>query len=227
MIATFRDYCIRVGCSDHYLNKQLQHAFESEQIHVNKNVVEKVDCDIVQNMFNQIKNVVSHVRHSHQQQTLSKKLVSYSDTRFNGAFIMMNIFQELFFELPSALVNSNFMINYNLIEKDLLGCVCKFLEPFEELMVDLSEEQRPTLHKVIPLRQSLINSCAIKADDCNGVIELKVFLGKKNFKLNSSRTCILNAFKFYSERSNLLWILIYIILARRLNNAWLITDEHR
>ncbi|CAF5167377.1 unnamed protein product, partial [Rotaria magnacalcarata] len=25
MLATFRGYCIRVGCADHYLNKQLQH----------------------------------------------------------------------------------------------------------------------------------------------------------------------------------------------------------
>lgn len=92
MIATFRDYCIRVGCADHYLNKQLQHAFESEQIHVNKNIVDKVDCDIIQNLFNQIKKVVGHIRRSHQQQNLSKKLVSYSETRFNGACLMMNNF---------------------------------------------------------------------------------------------------------------------------------------
>ncbi|CAF1935922.1 unnamed protein product [Rotaria magnacalcarata] len=164
MLATFRGYYIRVGCADHYLNKQLQHAFESKRLHVNKNVVEKVDCDIVQNMFNQIK----------------KSCLSYAtDTRFNGALMMMDNFAELFFELPSALVNSNFMMNYNLIEKDLLDCVCKFLEPFEEVIVNLSEEQRPTLHKVIPLRQTLINSCVVEANDSNGIIELKVFLGEK------------------------------------------------
>jgi ABC-type cobalamin transport system ATPase subunit len=28
--------CIRIECSDHYLNKQLQHAFESIEIHFNK-----------------------------------------------------------------------------------------------------------------------------------------------------------------------------------------------
>ncbi|CAF4557208.1 unnamed protein product, partial [Didymodactylos carnosus] len=89
MIATFRDHCIRVGCAHHYLNKQLQHAFESQQLHVYKNVVEKVNCDIVQNLFNQIKKVVCHIRRSHQQQSLSKKVVSYSETRFNGALMMM------------------------------------------------------------------------------------------------------------------------------------------
>ncbi|CAF1478389.1 unnamed protein product [Adineta ricciae] len=118
MIATFRDYCVRVGCSDHCLNKQLQHAFESEQLHVNKNIVEKVDCDVVQRMFNQIKKIVCHIRRSHQQQSLSKKVVSYSDTRFNGAFMMMNNCQELFFEFPSALVYSHFMTNYNYINKN-------------------------------------------------------------------------------------------------------------
>ena len=179
MLATFPDYCIHVGCADHYLNKQLQHAFESEQLHANKNVVEKVDCDIVQNMFNQIKKVVCHIRRSHQQQTLSKKVVSYSDTRFNGTLMMMDNFAELFFELPSALVNSNFMMNYNLIENDLLDCVCNFHESFEEMIVNLSEEQRPTLHEMIPLRQTLINSCVVEANDSNGIIQLKVFLDEE------------------------------------------------
>ncbi|CAF1588625.1 unnamed protein product, partial [Didymodactylos carnosus] len=88
MIATFRDCCICIGCADHYLNKQLQHAFESEQIHINKNTVEKVDCGDIQNLFNQIKKVVCHTKRSHQQQTLSKKLVSYSGTRFNGGLTL-------------------------------------------------------------------------------------------------------------------------------------------
>ncbi|CAF4392090.1 unnamed protein product [Rotaria magnacalcarata] len=74
-------------------------------------------------------------------------------------------------------------MNYNLIEKDLLDCVCKFLEPFEEVIVNLSEEQRPTLHKVIPLRQTLINSCVVEANDLandsNGIIQLKVFLVRR------------------------------------------------
>ena len=180
MIATFRDYCIRIGCADHYLNKQLQHAFESEQIHLSKNKIEKVDCDIVQNLFNQIKKIVCHVRRSHQQQNLSRQLVSYSETRFNGGLLMMDTFRRLFCELPSVLVNGNFMMNYNMIEKDLLDEVCSFLGPFEEVIKALSEDQVPTLHRVIPLRQCLINKCKVEEDDSNGVTQLKVFLGKNN-----------------------------------------------
>ena len=41
MLAAFRDQCTRIGCSDHYLNKQLQHSFELEEIHANRNQVEK------------------------------------------------------------------------------------------------------------------------------------------------------------------------------------------
>ncbi|CAF3758468.1 unnamed protein product [Rotaria sp. Silwood1] len=65
--------------------------------------------------------VVCHVRRSKQQESLSKKRVSYSETRFNGGLIMMDNFRDLFFELRSALINSSFMVNYNLIEKDLLN----------------------------------------------------------------------------------------------------------
>ena len=31
MLAAFRDKCTRIGCSNHFLNKQLQHSFESNR----------------------------------------------------------------------------------------------------------------------------------------------------------------------------------------------------
>ncbi|CAF5190467.1 unnamed protein product, partial [Rotaria sp. Silwood1] len=33
MLPAFREQCSHVGYVDHYLNKQLQHAFQSDQIH--------------------------------------------------------------------------------------------------------------------------------------------------------------------------------------------------
>ncbi|CAF3010371.1 unnamed protein product, partial [Rotaria sp. Silwood2] len=56
ILPAFREQCSCVGCADHYLNKQLQHAFPSDQIHLNKNAIEKVDCELVQNIFSQVKN---------------------------------------------------------------------------------------------------------------------------------------------------------------------------
>ncbi len=74
MLAAFRENCTRVGCSDHYLNKQLQHAFESTEIHLNKNTIEKVNCETAQNTFRQVKSIVTDVRRPHRQQQLSLKL---------------------------------------------------------------------------------------------------------------------------------------------------------
>ncbi len=182
MLSAFREQCTRIGCSDHYLNKQLQHAFESEQIHINKNTIEKVDCELSQVVFGQVKKIVSSVRRSHQQQKLSRKLQTYSETRFGGAVIMLNIFREVFFELPEVLINTKVTDNYNLIDKELLDKICGFLEPFQQALDDLSEDQRPSLHQVIPVRQCLINKCQIKETDSTAIIQLKIFLGEN--KLN-------------------------------------------
>ncbi|CAF4342723.1 unnamed protein product, partial [Rotaria sordida] len=66
MLPAFREQCSRVGYADNYLNKQLQHTFQLDQIRLNKNIIENVDSELVLNIFNQVKKVVSSVRHSHQ-----------------------------------------------------------------------------------------------------------------------------------------------------------------
>ncbi|CAF4291808.1 unnamed protein product, partial [Rotaria sordida] len=68
MRCTFNQNCKRVGCSDHYINKQLQHAFTTEKIDG-----ELVNCESTQEMFNDVKNIVSSIRRMHKQQNLSKK----------------------------------------------------------------------------------------------------------------------------------------------------------
>ncbi|CAF1517626.1 unnamed protein product [Adineta ricciae] len=177
---------------------------------------------MAQNLFNQVKKIVGHIGCSHQQQILSKKLISYSDTRFNSGLIMNN-FRELFVEIPLALIDSNLITNYNLVDKDLLDSICTFLNPFEEMIESLSEDRRPTLHRVIPLRQYVINTCKMKENDCSGIAQLKVFFGKKK----NHQTYQWKAYKFSFVHFMLLYISIYQILARHLNNSWPITDEHR
>ncbi|CAF2941605.1 unnamed protein product, partial [Rotaria sp. Silwood2] len=120
MLSAFRENCTRIGCSDHYINRQLKHAFESQQIHVSKTVIENVNCDAIQGLFFTIKNIVSSVRRSHKQQILSKKLQSYSDTRFNGALYMLDVFRELFDEFPAVLINSKLIDAYQEIDKQTL-----------------------------------------------------------------------------------------------------------
>ncbi|CAF4923860.1 unnamed protein product [Rotaria sp. Silwood1] len=124
----------------------LQHAFQSDQIHLNKSTIEKVACELVQNIFNQVKKVVSSVRHSHQQQTFSQKLQTKT------------------------------LNDYSLIEKELLDDICNYLEPFQEILDAVSEDQQPSLHRVIPLRQYLMNKCEVKEEDSATIIRLEVLL---------------------------------------------------
>ncbi|CAF3686294.1 unnamed protein product [Rotaria sp. Silwood1] len=155
MLAACRDQCTRVSCSDQYLNKQLQHAFELNEIHTNKSTIENVNCETAQNIFLQVKKIVTNVRRSHRQQELSMKLQIYSETRFNGAMTMLDIFRKMFYELPLVLTNTKSMDNYNLIVKKSLDDICCFLQPFEEVIEALSEDHQPTLHRVTRRRKTI------------------------------------------------------------------------
>jgi len=171
MKAAFRDACSRIGCSIHYLNKQLEHTFTTKEIDK-----VKVNCDTAQKMFSDIRKIVAHVTRSHKQHKLSHKLQSYSQTRFNGAFLTMDIFLLVFDELIVVL-DPDFINYYLTIEKDLLMCVCSFLKVFEETIQELSKDTVPTIHKVLPLREYLLQHCQAKADDNDSIKEIKVFLG--------------------------------------------------
>ncbi|CAF4765957.1 unnamed protein product, partial [Rotaria sp. Silwood2] len=118
-----------------------------------------VDCDIAQELFNNVKIIVSNIRRSHKQQNLSKKLILYSDTGFNGAYAMLNVFSSIFDELVQIL-DSKLSTTYSLIKA-------------------LSDDRRPTLHRVLPFKQYLINKCEIDNDDNEGFKQVKCFLGKR------------------------------------------------
>ncbi|CAF3196992.1 unnamed protein product [Rotaria socialis] len=173
MKCTFNSNCKRVGCSDHYLNKQMQHAFTSTIIDG-----ENVNCESAQDMFDDVKRILSSVRRMHKQQDLSKNLVIYSDTRFGGAFNMLVLFSDVFDEVAEILDSKLFTI-YSRIDKDLLSDICEFLSPFITVLETLSDNKRPTLHRVVPFKQFLINKCDIGNDEKQGVKQLKLFLRMK------------------------------------------------
>ena len=93
---------------------------------------------------------------------------------------MLDVFRKVFHELLLVLTNTKFIDNYNLIDKPSLDDICLFLQPFEEVLEALSEDYKPTLHRVILLRRCLINKCEIREEDSTAVVELKLFLRKKN-----------------------------------------------
>ncbi|CAF0799454.1 unnamed protein product [Adineta steineri] len=171
MKSSFKVCCTRIGCSIHYLSKQVQHCFTTDTIDK-----VPVNCDIIQQMFRCIRRIVSHMRRAHKQSKLPRKLQSYSDTRFNGAFHTMDVFLLVFDDLAGVL-DRTLMNDYMLIDKDLLVSVCSFLKPFEEVMVQLSCDTKPTIHKVLPLRQYLLQQCIINSDDQDGIQQMKKFIG--------------------------------------------------
>lgn len=174
MKAAFGDV-VRVGCADHYLNKLLQHAFTTASS----------DTQEVQGLFDIIRGLASHIRKSHRQSGLTRKVQGYSETRFNGAFHMLANFSELYHEIPQVL-NPAHLVDYAKIDDNLLKQVCEFVQVFDEVIEALSDDKRPTLHRVIPLRQLLIDRCTLDANDSYGLAKLKCFLSKQPGSLETN-----------------------------------------
>ena len=110
----------------------------------------------------------------HKQQNLSRKLISYADTRFGGAYGLLFIFLNMLDELDKIL-DSKLPTAYSRIDKDLLHDICEFLFPFDTVLQDLSDNKRPTLHLVFPFKQFLINKRDIKDDDKESLKQMKHF----------------------------------------------------
>jgi hypothetical protein len=55
---------------------------------------------------------------------------------------MLDIFRRVFYKLSLVLTNSKSIDDYNLIDKKLLDDICRFLQPFEEVIDALSEDHR-------------------------------------------------------------------------------------
>jgi hypothetical protein len=78
MIAALRG-ANRVGCSDHYINKVLEHSF----------TISTSGCVEVIQIFDLVQSLVANFRRCHRQIKLSRKLQTFSKTRFSGAYYML------------------------------------------------------------------------------------------------------------------------------------------
>lgn len=157
MVATFKTGSKRIGCSVHYINKQLEHAF-------NKKEIDKlpVACDVAQEIFDRIKKIVAYVRRSHKQTKMSKHIRKLASTGHSIWFVFLSI------------------------DKDLLNQICSFLKVFDHLIEQLGDYKKLTIYEVLPLRQLLRNESGVRTDDHNGVKQIKVFLCKwKCFSVKS------------------------------------------
>ena len=151
MVCAFRNDATRVGCSAHYLNKVIEHAFE----------LDKPLCVGVQKLFWIVRDIVSYIRQSHKQTSLSVCLQNYCKTRFSTVYIMLNTFLMTYNELPSVFNNNQrqnfFKVNYTELKQLTL-----YLKDFHDVLEKRCYEQTPTLHLVIPYKQLLINKSTKK-----------------------------------------------------------------
>ena len=83
----------------------------------------------------------------------------------------LSVFDELSVALDSVHLNE-----YPLTDNDLLEEICSFLKVFDEVIEQLSDDRRPTIFKVLPLRQRLLNECEVETGDNQGRKEVKQFL---------------------------------------------------
>ncbi|CAF1398655.1 unnamed protein product, partial [Didymodactylos carnosus] len=121
--------------------------------------------------------ICTHVRRTHRQIKLKRKLQLYS-TRFNRAFYMLNVFDKVYVDV-GGVINNNYMDYLSRIDKNLLEELCGFLVVFDQAIDQLSEEEQPTIHKVLPIRQLLLNHCEINSQDSSSLHELKIFLSER------------------------------------------------
>jgi hypothetical protein len=64
---------------------------------------------------------------------------------------MLNVFSSIFDELVQIL-DSKLSAAYSRIDENLLSDICRFLFPCDTVLQALSDDQRPTLHRVLPFK---------------------------------------------------------------------------
>jgi len=96
---------------------------------------------------------------------------------------MFNVFDEIFDEIPQTL-NTNFLLTYSIINRQFLRQICDFIVDFDEVIEKLCDDSRPTLYRVVPLRQHLIDLCStFDNDEDDDLIHVKKFIGIYRFQL--------------------------------------------
>ncbi|CAF3376891.1 unnamed protein product [Rotaria sp. Silwood2] len=120
MKAAFREGVKRIGCSAHYVNKVIEHSLTNCNI----------GCDLIQQTFNQVKTIVSHIRQTHIQARLSLSINLFSKTRWNSAFQMIQDFLDMYSEINELLTSSDQKLRLISMDLDLLKEFTKYFVLF-------------------------------------------------------------------------------------------------
>ncbi|CAF4904109.1 unnamed protein product, partial [Rotaria magnacalcarata] len=113
-----------------------------------------INCNDIQKLFDNVLNIITYIRRSHNQSKLSKKLQIFSETRWNSAYDMICSFIEVYPELNDILTDKKqreilVRIDFN----DLLT----FAKYFVDVTELLNAKKTPTIRLVMPLKERLID----------------------------------------------------------------------
>jgi hypothetical protein len=89
MRASFRNDIIRIGGSAHFINKIIEHSL----------CIPNPNCEDIQRLFNNMHDIVVHLRSLHHQCKLSIKLQLFTKIRWNSAYNILSSFIDVYPEL--------------------------------------------------------------------------------------------------------------------------------
>jgi hypothetical protein len=118
MRASFRSDIIRIGCSAHFINKIIEHSL----------CIPNPDCEDIQRLFNNIYDIVVHLRSSHYQCKLSVKLQLFTKIRWSSAYNMLSSFIDVYPELNVVINDKARKSALAGIDFDELICFAKYLK---------------------------------------------------------------------------------------------------
>ena len=155
----------------HCINFVVQHSIE--------------DCVEISMLVTSASELVTHFKKCELNQLLSITLKQKCDTRWNSIYEMLNSIKTNFKQVEDILLERNECGDYlDKIDRDLLTSINDSLLPFKSASEQLSMDQAPTLHLVIPWVNKLKGCCEVQPNDSNEIKKFKsVLLTRINEKV--------------------------------------------
>ncbi|CAG6016164.1 unnamed protein product [Menidia menidia] len=167
VVAAFKDY-VRLSCAGHNINLILKYVFD----HLDEN--NPVHSNIIK-LFKDTKTLVTHFKRAGLQKALDQSLKQSVETRWNTRLAMLQSVNDALRSgrLHDILLRRNELRYLNNIDCELLEDIIQLLKPFDEATRHLSTDQTPTLHLVLPTKETLLRGLSIQDGDSVIVKELK------------------------------------------------------
>jgi hypothetical protein len=160
----------RISCSGHNLNLVSEHKFSS--------------VEIIKNLIESIKSIVCNLKKNGIMKQLEIFIPQSCDTRFNSIYSMLSSFVknfEILIEFARKNKKDKLLTKIINIDRKLLTSCIKILSFFNNATLELSYNESPTIHKVIPIKVSLEDICEIEENESTEICTLKIKL-RQNLK---------------------------------------------